>query len=98
MKLFQVHCGFYDVEVCEGQYEFHVNFFLAAEDAEAARKKAKLLPGFIAKKMHIDGLQEIVAVDGFEVSLRDNPALKGETSVKGWKYRELAPKPMNLSS
>jgi hypothetical protein len=97
MKLFLVHCGFYDPEVCEGQYEFHVNFFTAAEDAESARKKAKLIPEFTAKKMHIDGLREISAVDGYLISLAEEPTLQGETLVHGWKYRELAPQPIKLT-
>lgn len=93
MKLFLVHCGFYDGEVFDGVYESHVNFFVAAEDFEDARAKARLNPTFKGKKMHVDGLQQIDAVDGYDVALRENPSLKGGTSVQGNRHRDLAPKP-----
>lgn len=93
MKLFLVHCGFYDAEVFDGVYESHVNFFVAAENFADAREKAKLNPVFKGKKMHVDGLQEVEAVDGWEVALRENPALNGATKVIGHRHRDLAPKP-----
>ena len=46
MKVYLVHCGFYDPELCEGLYEGHVNFFVAAESFDDARAKAKLIPEF----------------------------------------------------
>ena len=30
MKLYMVHVGFYDVEVGEGIYESHLNYFISA--------------------------------------------------------------------
>lgn len=91
MKLFLVHCGFYDSSLCDGQYESHVNFFVAAGDAEGAKLSAKALPDFQIRKMHIDGLQEVEAVGGHTVRLAENPALAGQTILKGVRFRELAP-------
>ncbi len=93
MKLFLVHCGFYDADLCDGLYESHVNFFVAAESFEDARLKAKLLPDFKNKRMHVDGLQEIQAVEGLRVELKQEPNLKGATIVVNHKHRDLAPKP-----
>lgn len=93
MKLFLIHCGFYDGEVFDGVYESHVNFFVAAENFDEARAKARLNPTFKGKKMHVDGLQRVEAVDGYEIILRENPALNGGARVTGNRYRDLAPKP-----
>lgn len=93
MKLYLVHCGFYDNEVCDGLYESHVNFFVSAESFEEARAKAKALPEFQAKRMHVDGLQEIQAVSGFKVHLEHDLSLDGQTQIINFKHRDLAPKP-----
>lgn len=93
MKLFLVHCGFYDNDICDGLYESHVNFFVSAENFEEARLKAKQLPEFKAKRMHVDGLQEIQAVDGFQVHLEHNVGLNNQTKIVNFKHRDLAPKP-----
>jgi hypothetical protein len=92
MKLFLVHCGFYDATVCQGLYEAHANFFVAADSAETARAAAKTLPEFQAKRMHVDGLQEIVAVGGLTVKLEPSPEFENQTVVLNHKHRELAPK------
>ncbi len=93
MKLYLVHCGFYDAEVCDGLYESHVNFFVSAESFEDARARAKLLPDFQNKRMHVDGLQEIHAVDGFRVHLEYDASLGNKTEIINFKHRDLAPKP-----
>ncbi len=93
MNLYLVHCGFYDNEICEGLYESHVNFFVSAESFEDAKAKAKLLPEFQAKKMHIDGLQEIRAVSGFKVRLERDATLLNQTQIVNFKHRDLATKP-----
>ncbi len=74
MKLYLAHCGYYD-NTGYGIYESHTNFFVVAEDEKKAKAKAKNLPAFIDKKMHIDGLQEIDVVDGYQVQLKrtDSP-------------------------
>lgn len=94
MNLYLVHCGFYDAEVCDGLYESHVNFFVSAETFEEARAKAKLIPEFHAKRMHIDGLQEIQAVNGFKVHLKQDAALLNQTRIVNFKHRDLALKPL----
>jgi hypothetical protein len=93
MKLYLVHCGFYDSELCQGIYESHVNFFVVAKDAEGARAKAKQLPDFAMKRMHVDGLQEIESVDGHRLTLNFEASLRGETRISAIKQRDLAPKP-----
>jgi len=93
MKLFLIHCGFYDSEVCDGLYEAHANFFVAATSFDDARVKAKEIPEFKAKKMHVDGLQEVQAVQGYVVELKPVVGLMGQTRVVNHKHRDLAPKP-----
>ena len=90
-KLYLVHCGFYDNEICDGLYESHVNFFVAATNFEDARKKAKEIPEFQKKRMHVDGLQEIQAVDGFSIALTEDTQLAGQTLITNFKHRDLAP-------
>jgi hypothetical protein len=93
MKLYLVHCGFYDSNICDGLYESHVNYFVLGNNFEEARANAKLLPEFKTRKMHVDGLQEIQAVDGYRVELVTDTSLNGETRVLSHKHRDLAPKP-----
>lgn len=78
-----------------GLYESHVNFFVSAESFEDAKARAKQIPEFQSKKMHVDGLQEIQSVDGFRVHLEMEPGLEGKTKVINFKHRDLAPKPQN---
>ena len=91
MKLFLVHCGFYDSEISDGLYESHTNFFVAAESFEEARTKAKLLTEFQIKRMHVDGLQEIQTVDGFKIHLEPDATLTNKTIIINFKHRDLAP-------
>lgn len=78
MKLYFIHCGFYDEEVSNGIYEFHINIPVMANDVGEAKKKVRLVPEFVAKKMHIDGIQEIEIVEGGK-----------ETSLKNILHRDL---------
>lgn len=94
MKLYLVHCGFYDTELCDGLYEGHVNFFVAAASFEDARARAKEISEFKAKRMHVDGLQEVVAANGFKISLTEDAQFEGRTVVVNHKQRDLAPKPV----
>ncbi|HEY8272710.1 MAG TPA: hypothetical protein VIG33_17580 [Pseudobdellovibrionaceae bacterium] len=48
---------------------------------------------FQSKRMHIDGLQEIQAVDGFKVFLEHDASLNAQTHIINFKHRDLAPKP-----
>jgi hypothetical protein len=98
MKLFLVHCGFYDPTTGDGIYESHVNFFVTAPNFEEARLKAKTLPAFKDRRMHVDGLQEIEAVDGYRIHLEADTGLHGESRVNSNKHRDLAPKPATTST
>jgi hypothetical protein len=97
-KLFLVHCGFYDLELCNGIYESHVNFFVAAESFEDARIQVKTIPEFVSKKMHVDGLQEIVSVMGNRLTLEADASLNGLTQIMSSRHRDLAPKPQVTTS
>jgi hypothetical protein len=91
-KLYLVHCGYYDSEISDGVFEFHVNHWVVAQDFESARAAAKLLPEFKAKRMHVDGLQEIQAVQGFRIQLEEDLSLQGASQVSSSRHRDLAPK------
>lgn len=93
MKLFLVHCGFYDAELCDGVYEAHVNYFVVAESFEDARAKAKLHPEFQKKRMHVDGLQLVEAVNGYRISAMQDESLNGQTLLTSSRHRDLASKP-----
>lgn len=95
MKLYLVHCGFYDSDLCDGLYESHVNFFVAAQSFEDARAQAKQISEFQKKRMHVDGLQEIQSVNGFKISLSSEAELEGKTIILNHKHRDLAPKPVS---
>jgi hypothetical protein len=89
MKFYLIHCGFSDDDVFDGIYESHVNFFVAARDFDEARAKARLNPLFKEKKMHLDGLQEVAAVDGYRVVLEKDPSLAGKSSISSFHKRDL---------
>ena len=69
MKLYLVHTGYYDKSVGDGFYEQHTNILIAAKNAYSAREKVKKYKDYINKKMHIDGIQEIENVDGYDIQL-----------------------------
>lgn len=96
MKLYLVHCGFYDNEICDGLYESHINLFIAADSFEDAKIKVKQNDVFKNKRMHVDGLQEIQSVDGYSIVLSQDISLNGETRVLSNKHRDLAPKPTTV--
>lgn len=90
-NLYLVHCGFYDLELCDGIYESHVNFFVVADSFENARVKVKELPEVQAKRMHVDGIQCIEAVNGFRIALTKDESLADSTRVISSRHRDLAP-------
>ena len=92
MKLFLIHCGYYDSALCDGLYEGHVNFFVVAKSFDEAKIQAKLIPEFKTKRMHIDGLQEIAAIDGYRIRLEESPDLQGGSILLSHRHRDLAPK------
>jgi|688.fasta_scaffold657569_2 hypothetical protein len=72
MKLYLAHLGFYDEKY--GMYELHTNKHVVAKDLTDAKRKLLSDPEVIQLKMHVDGLQEINHVDGYDIALnaRDN--------------------------
>lgn len=88
MTLFMIHCGFYDEEISDGIYEFHVNIPVVADDVDEAKKKVRLVPQFAAKKMHIDGIQEIELVDGYAINFVKAENCQ-DTSIINIRHRDL---------
>ncbi|MBL8879861.1 MAG: DUF1543 domain-containing protein [Phycisphaerales bacterium] len=74
-----------------GIFESHTNFFVAAESAEDARRRAKAAEIFRGRKMHVDGIQLVEAVDGFRVNLVADTALGGASRTEAFHFRDLAP-------
>lgn len=98
MNLYLVHCGYYDPQIGDGLYESHVNYFVVADSFEVARIKAKEIPEFRSKSMHVDGLQEIQTVQGYAIELKpsnDQPwdsVGPGPTVIVSHRHRDLAPR------
>ena len=84
MKLFLVHAGFYDDNVSGGFYESHTNYFVVATDVKQAKQKAKAIPEYKNKKMHIDGIKEIDIVDVFRPS-KEAEGIAKDAIKKGTK-------------
>ena len=70
MRLFLVHAGFYDENISGGFYESHTNYFVVANNVKEAKLKAKKIPEYKEKKMHIDGIKQIDQVEDFDVILK----------------------------
>lgn len=87
MTLYFIHCGFYDNEILDGIYEFHVNIPVIADSIATAKAKVRTNSAFLAKKMHIDGIQEIKAVDGFRIQFECSP--EALTIVNNIPFRDL---------
>jgi len=85
MKLYSIHCGYYDRDIAGGIYESHCNLFLAAKDFADAKAKAKANPLFMAKKMHVDGMQELTTIDGYDICLVES---KVDALVTGMNYAD----------
>ena len=83
MRLFLVHAGFYDENVSGGFYESHTNYFIVASDVKDAKSKAKEIPEYKEKKMHIDGIKELDAVNGYKIVLEKN---EDDSQDLGSKY------------
>ncbi len=89
MKLFLIHCGYYEEISGHKTFESHSNFFVSANDLSEAKSKAKLNPDFKKKRMHIDGIMEILSVDGYEVQLIKKNSSSGDEIISH-DFRELA--------
>ena len=89
MKLYLIHCGFYDPDLCDGIYESHVNLFVAAESFDSAKVRVRENPVFKQKRMHVDGMEELEAVNGARIRLEHDPALEGKTLTVSHRHRDL---------
>lgn len=89
MNLYSIHCGFYDEEISEGIYEFHVNIPVVAETTDAAKTLVRENPIFRRKKMHIDGIQEIKTVSGYKIGLTLDVNYSGQTQIDSHLHRDL---------
>ena len=89
MTLYFIHCGFYDEEISDGIYEFHVNIPVIAGSLDAAKIKVRQNPIFILKKMHIDGIQEIEQVEGYQIHFLPTAQSLAETKVISHLHRDL---------
>ncbi|RZA23925.1 MAG: DUF1543 domain-containing protein [Proteobacteria bacterium] len=91
MNMYIIHCGFYDATDAAAIFENHANFYIVAEDFVDAKAQMKAHPTFRKKGMHIDGIQEIVAVNGYRVKMIEDKKLEGKTQVINLKYGSRAP-------
>ena len=90
MKLYLIHVGYYDTEIMDGLYEQHTNYFVVAKNVKDAKKKARQNSTYKRKKMHIDGIQELNIIDGYQIKLvdidsTDNSVIYGYDKVKTLK-------------
>jgi hypothetical protein len=94
-RLYLVHVGWYDPKPhggpMGGVFESHSNQFVVAESPQEAKAKTKLQPWYKEKNCHTDGVQEIVAVDGFAIVPAPNAELNGATVVNSFPYNVLNP-------
>ena len=91
-KLYLVHCGFYDEQTSfGGVYEGHTNLFIVSDSPQYARHSAKASELFKTKRMHIDGIQEIEAVDGYRIQLVKDESLAANSHIASHIFRDLAP-------
>lgn len=89
-KLYNIHCGFYDQDISEGIYEFHINIPVVAQSISEARTIVRDNPAFKKKQMHIDGIQEIQVVDGYRLTLNPEQSLdSNQTIVVNHLHRDL---------
>lgn len=79
MNLYMAHVGFYEKDF--GIYELHSNLFVAASNMQEAKEKIKQKDIFITKKMHIDGLLEIIHVDGYEIILKKSECTTNNSAL-----------------
>lgn len=89
LKLFLVHCGYYDRDLCDGVYEFHINLPVVAESFEEAKKRVRENPEFQKKKMHVDGLQEMKLVNGYRIRLEKDAERPFDTVLISNRHRDL---------
>lgn len=85
MKLFIVHAGYYDDEI--GIYELHTNFIVAAENVSEVKKVINEKEIFKKKNMHIDAVQQIEMVNGYQITLTKDKS--NETRLISYDYTQI---------
>lgn len=88
MKLYMVHCGFYNAMSTQDLFECHTNFLIVASTAKEAKSKAQARPDFQERRMHIDGILEIEEVEGFKIKFEVNHEGQADKMNK-YGFREL---------
>lgn len=88
-KIYLIHCGYYDEEVSNGIFEFHINIPVVAETLQEAKEKVRKNTHFLSRKMHIDGIQEIEKIDGYKIQLIATGMPTAETQVHSHCHRDL---------
>jgi hypothetical protein len=89
MKLYIVHCGFYDPEFLNGVFEFHVDLPIVATSLDEAKVKVRATHTFQAKQMHIDGIHELKSVSGYEIIPVPLSSSLTDSDVTAHPYRDL---------
>jgi hypothetical protein len=76
MNLYIAHLGYYDSKI--SIYELHTNIHIVAPDIKTARDRIKNLPMYKTKDMHIDGIEELLTIDGYTIlaTKSDSPSKK----------------------
>tara|TARA_B100000945_G_C19870140_1_gene362422 strand:+ start:240 stop:521 length:282 start_codon:yes stop_codon:yes gene_type:complete len=91
MKLYLIHTGYYDKNTGDGFYEQHTNILISAKSAYDAREQVKKSSEYIEKKMHIDGIQEIENIDGYDIRLKKTGNASKVNSYNHYQVRFLKP-------
>lgn len=87
-KLFLVHLGYYDPELSSGVYESHINLFFIGDSFENIREQVKANDFVQKHKMHIDGVQLIEKVEGYNIIIGTKEGDK--TEIQNHNFRELS--------
>lgn len=96
MKLYMVHVGFYNDTWGNNVFENHTNFFVVAENAQAARLKVKERDDVKKFRMHVDGIIEINQIEGYKISLEKTANDSSDLAVTA--HRDLAPTPASKTN
>ena len=82
MNLYIAHLGYYDSTIGD-IYELHTNVHVVAPDIKTARDKIISLPLYQSKNMHIDGIEELLMIDGYSIhATKSDSAQKANRSFK----------------
>jgi hypothetical protein len=86
MNLYIAHVGYYDPEI--GIYELHTTIHVVAPDIKTARDAVKSNPIYLSKNMHIDGIEELLTIDGYHIQATKNDSIPNRVN-KTFSYEDL---------